>query len=141
MVATSCSVLLTCAHACFPRPPRRPPQSPLHARAAAVTTAGTNAHLFVHRPGGAGGRCHGCSQICRDSSLEGPSTGADSFAQEHEEDKKKSEAVAAAAARVAASGGGGSLSDWSTSVLLFGVWAGILYYLFQLAPNQTPVRN
>jgi hypothetical protein len=49
--------------------------------------------------------------------------------------------VAAAAARVAASGGGGSLSDWSTSVLLFGVWAGILYYLFQLAPNQTPVRN
>jgi hypothetical protein len=88
MVATSCSVLLTCAHACFPRPPRRPPQSPLHSRAAAVTTAGANAPLFVHWPGGAGGWCRGCSQICRDSSLEGPSPGADSSAREQEEEER-----------------------------------------------------
>ncbi|KAG6474748.1 hypothetical protein ZIOFF_068687 [Zingiber officinale] len=35
--------------------------------------------------------------------------------------------------------GGASASDWITSVLLFGLWAGLMYYVFQLAPNQTPV--
>lgn len=38
-------------------------------------------------------------------------------------------------------GGGGSLSDWTTSVLIFGIWAGLMYYIFQLAPNQTPYRD
>lgn len=36
------------------------------------------------------------------------------------------------------SGDGGG-SDWTTSVLLFGLWAGLMYYVFQLAPDQTPV--
>uniref|UniRef100_A0A0D9X6Y8 Cardiolipin synthase N-terminal domain-containing protein n=1 Tax=Leersia perrieri TaxID=77586 RepID=A0A0D9X6Y8_9ORYZ len=90
-------------------------------------------------------RRRGCALICRDSSLQGPQ-GADPEAEE-EEDKKKAEAVAAAAAaRIAAAaagggGGGGSLGDWTTSVLLFGIWAGLMYYVFQLAPNQTPYRD
>lgn len=142
MVSSSCSALLACAHARLPIPRARPPPIPLLARAAAapVAMAGANASLFVRRAGGAGGPRRSCSQICRDSSLERPS-GSDSSAREEEEDKNKSEAVASAAARVAASGGGGSLSDWTTSVLLFGVWAGILFYVFQLSPNQTPVRD
>ncbi|XP_042442864.1 uncharacterized protein LOC122027917 [Zingiber officinale] len=37
--------------------------------------------------------------------------------------------------------GGASASDWITSVLLFGLWAGLMYYVFQLAPNQTPYRD
>ncbi|KAK3123219.1 hypothetical protein QOZ80_8AG0626580 [Eleusine coracana subsp. coracana] len=143
MVSSSCSALLACAHAGFPLPRPRPPPSLLLARAAAapVTMAGANGPLFVRRPGGAVGQRRSCSQICRDSSLEGPPPGTDSSAREQEEDKKKSEAVAAPAARVAAGGGGGSLTDWTTSVLLFGVWAGILYYIFQLSPNQTPYRD
>ncbi|KAJ0988214.1 hypothetical protein J5N97_006570 [Dioscorea zingiberensis] len=32
-------------------------------------------------------------------------------------------------------------NDWTTSVLLFGFWAGLMYYVFQLTPNQTPVRD
>ncbi|CAL9105448.1 unnamed protein product [Musa acuminata var. zebrina] len=38
------------------------------------------------------------------------------------------------------SGDGGG-SDWTTSVLLFGLWAGLMYYVFQLAPDQTPYRD
>ncbi|XP_062195999.1 uncharacterized protein LOC133899088 [Phragmites australis] len=138
----SCSVLLACTRA--PLPPLPRPASPLLGRTAAtITRDNANAPLFVSlvcRPGGAGGWRRGWAQICRDSSLQGP-PGADSSAQE-QEDKKKSEAVAAAAARIASDGGGGGrLSDWTTSVLLFGVWAGILYYVFQLAPNQTPYRD
>ncbi|XP_017697113.2 uncharacterized protein LOC103702387 isoform X2 [Phoenix dactylifera] len=37
--------------------------------------------------------------------------------------------------------GGGSGNDWTTSVLLFGLWAGLMYYVFQLAPNQTPASD
>ncbi|KAH7684144.1 hypothetical protein IHE45_05G226700 [Dioscorea alata] len=33
------------------------------------------------------------------------------------------------------------VSDWTTSVLLFGFWAGLMFYIFQLTPNQTPVRD
>ncbi|WVZ88318.1 hypothetical protein U9M48_034853 [Paspalum notatum var. saurae] len=135
MVSYSCSVSLTCTHA---PPPRPPPRLPLLSRPAARAKI-----LVLFRLGGAGGRRQGWAQICRDSSLQGP-PGAESSAQE-QEDNKKSEAVAAAAARIAAAGGGGGgggrLSDWTTSVLLFGVWAGILYYVFQLAPNQTPYRD
>lgn len=83
-------------------------------------------------------RRRGWAHICRDSSLQGPS-GADSPAQE-QEDLKKSEAVSEAAARIAG-GTGGTLSDWSTSVLIFGIWAGLMYYVFLLAPNQTPYRD
>ncbi|RWV98220.1 hypothetical protein BHE74_00042556 [Ensete ventricosum] len=38
------------------------------------------------------------------------------------------------------SGDGGG-SDWTSSVLLFGLWAGLMYYVFQLAPDQTPYRD
>lgn len=33
----------------------------------------------------------------------------------------------------------GDGADWTTSVLLFVFWAGVMYYVFQLAPDQTPV--
>ncbi|KAJ4785498.1 transmembrane protein [Rhynchospora pubera] len=38
-------------------------------------------------------------------------------------------------------GGGNNWNDWVTSGLLFGLWAGLMYYVFQLAPNQTPYRD
>ncbi|KAI3939319.1 hypothetical protein MKW98_022187 [Papaver atlanticum] len=31
--------------------------------------------------------------------------------------------------------------DWTTSILLFGLWAGLMYYVFMLTPNQTPTRD
>ncbi|KAK3405149.1 hypothetical protein EUGRSUZ_K01397 [Eucalyptus grandis] len=31
--------------------------------------------------------------------------------------------------------------DWTSSVLLFLLWGGIMYYVFNLAPNQTPSRD
>lgn len=37
------------------------------------------------------------------------------------------------------SGGGEEEMDWTTSFLLFGFWAALMYYVFFLAPNQTPV--
>lgn len=36
-------------------------------------------------------------------------------------------------------GGGGEERDWTTSFLLFGLWVGLMYYVFNLTPNQTPV--
>ncbi|CAK9167192.1 unnamed protein product [Ilex paraguariensis] len=38
-------------------------------------------------------------------------------------------------------GGGGEERDWTTSFLLFGFWVGLMYYVFILAPNQTPVTD
>ncbi|CAL5006838.1 unnamed protein product [Urochloa decumbens] len=143
--SSSTHLVLTCAHVPL-APLARLPPSPHVAR---ITLASINrgaragSPLFVSsaacRPVGAR-RHRGEAQICRDSSLQGP-PGADSPAQE-QEDKKKSEAVATAAARIASGGGGGGkLSDWTTSALIFGIWAGLMYYVFQLAPNQTPYRD
>ncbi|XP_051151899.1 uncharacterized protein LOC127265915 [Andrographis paniculata] len=39
------------------------------------------------------------------------------------------------------SGGGGEERDWTTSFLLFGFWLGLMYYVFFLAPNQTPTTD
>ncbi|KAL2327177.1 hypothetical protein Fmac_020604 [Flemingia macrophylla] len=36
-------------------------------------------------------------------------------------------------------GNNGNERDWSTSVLLFLLWAALIYYVFLLTPNQTPV--
>lgn len=36
---------------------------------------------------------------------------------------------------------GGDQWDWTTSFLLFGLWGGLMYYVFFLAPNQTPVSH
>ena len=36
-------------------------------------------------------------------------------------------------------GNGGEGRDWTTSILLFVLWAGLMFYVFILAPNQTPV--
>ncbi|KAF0892005.1 hypothetical protein E2562_012485, partial [Oryza meyeriana var. granulata] len=126
----------------LPRTPR-----PTTARISAYYRARAGAPLplgsDVSRQGRAPAGRRGWALICRDSSLQGP-PGVDPAAEE-EERKKKTEAVAAtAAARIGSSrggGGGGSLSDWTTSVLLFGIWAGLMYYVFQLAPNQTPYRD
>ncbi|MQM18465.1 hypothetical protein Taro_051458, partial [Colocasia esculenta] len=38
-------------------------------------------------------------------------------------------------------GGGDGGEDWTTSVLLFVLWAGLMYYVFQLTPDQTPSRD
>ncbi|XP_023511914.1 uncharacterized protein LOC111776784 [Cucurbita pepo subsp. pepo] len=35
-------------------------------------------------------------------------------------------------------GNGGEGRDWTTSILLFVLWAGLMFYVFILAPNQTP---
>ncbi|KAJ8429179.1 hypothetical protein Cgig2_011783 [Carnegiea gigantea] len=37
--------------------------------------------------------------------------------------------------------GGGDSGDWITSILLFLLWAALMYYIFNLAPNQTPSRD
>ncbi|XP_031274480.1 uncharacterized protein LOC116132952 [Pistacia vera] len=31
--------------------------------------------------------------------------------------------------------------DWTTSILLFVLWGGLMYYVFNLSPNQTPSRD
>ncbi|XP_009588490.1 uncharacterized protein [Nicotiana tomentosiformis] len=36
---------------------------------------------------------------------------------------------------------GGDQWDWTTSFLLFGLWGGLMYYVFFLAPNQTPLTD
>lgn len=38
-------------------------------------------------------------------------------------------------------GGGVEGRDWTTSFLLFVLWAGLMYYVFNLSPNQTPSRD
>ncbi|KAL8478262.1 hypothetical protein ACS0TY_030238 [Phlomoides rotata] len=38
-------------------------------------------------------------------------------------------------------GGGVEERDWTTSFLLFAFWAALMYYVFFLAPNQTPVTD
>ncbi|GLJ18382.1 hypothetical protein SUGI_0325500 [Cryptomeria japonica] len=35
----------------------------------------------------------------------------------------------------------GNGGEWTTSILLFGLWAGLLFYVFILSPNQTPNRD
>ncbi|XP_021724442.1 uncharacterized protein LOC110691795 [Chenopodium quinoa] len=36
---------------------------------------------------------------------------------------------------------GGNGGDWTTSILLFLFYAGLMYYVFNLSPNQTPSRD
>ncbi|CAL5390831.1 unnamed protein product [Camellia sinensis] len=36
---------------------------------------------------------------------------------------------------------GGDGGDWTTSFLLFLLWGGLMYYIFNLTPNQTPSRD
>ncbi|KAJ3693222.1 hypothetical protein LUZ60_008702 [Juncus effusus] len=43
--------------------------------------------------------------------------------------------------KVSTIGDGTIWSDWITSGLVFGIWAGLIYYVFKLAPNQTPYRD
>ncbi|CAA6670706.1 unnamed protein product [Spirodela intermedia] len=38
-------------------------------------------------------------------------------------------------------GSGDGEEDWTTSVLLFALWAALVYYVAQLAPDQTPSRD
>ncbi|XP_058112710.1 uncharacterized protein LOC131255841 isoform X2 [Magnolia sinica] len=38
-------------------------------------------------------------------------------------------------------GNGGNSSDWTTSILLFALWAALIYYVFALTPDQTPFRD
>ncbi|XP_057955311.1 uncharacterized protein LOC131149157 isoform X2 [Malania oleifera] len=44
--------------------------------------------------------------------------------------------------KVSGNGGGGKGGrDWVTSILLFGLWAALIYYALYLAPDQTPFRD
>ena len=143
--SSSTYLALPCSRAPLAPLPRPLPSPHVARPALAGITRGARAGapLFVSPAAcRTGGRRRGWAQICRDSSLQGP-PGADSPAREQEVKKKREAAAAAAAARIASGsgGGGGKLSDWTTSVLIFGIWAGLMYYIFQLAPNQTPVRD
>ncbi|KAM0919141.1 hypothetical protein ACQ4PT_008400 [Festuca glaucescens] len=128
------SLVLTCGH-----PPRHLPFRKLPrldvARISAV--ARTNAHpLFTSLNGSPLSR-RGWAQVCRDSSLQDPPPGIDAAEEQDKEEIKNQ----LAKAQIGGGGGGEQLSDWSTSVLLFGIYAGLMYYVFQLAPNQTPYRD
>lgn len=48
---------------------------------------------------------------------------------------------ASSKSELADKGDGGEGKDWTTSILLFCLWGALLYYVFNLAPNQTPVYN
>lgn len=39
----------------------------------------------------------------------------------------------------ATGGGKEGERDWTTSILLFVFWGGLIYYVFNLTPDQTPV--
>lgn len=67
------------------------------------------------------------SQICLSSISEDP------IVEERESDEDEN--------GVEGDGDGGSGGDWTTSILLFFFWAAIMYYVFNLAPNQTPVSS
>uniref|UniRef100_A0A453NEC7 Uncharacterized protein n=1 Tax=Aegilops tauschii subsp. strangulata TaxID=200361 RepID=A0A453NEC7_AEGTS len=126
---------LTCGHA--PLPPFRKPRRLTLDRTAAVTQTSASLSTFLPgRGGGAAAPRRGWAQICRDSSR----PGADAAEQDRE---SKNDLATATVPKIGGGGGGGGgggqLSDWITSVLLFGIWAGLMYYVLQLAPNQTPV--
>ncbi|KAK1626928.1 hypothetical protein QYE76_001243 [Lolium multiflorum] len=129
------SLVLTCGHVPRHLPFRKPPRLDV-ARIAAISR--TNAHpLFTSLYGSPLGR-RGWAQVCRDSSLQDPPPGVDAAEERDKEEIKKQ----LEKAQIGGGGGGGEqLSDWSTSVLLFGIYAGLMYYVFQLAPNQTPYRD
>ncbi|KAL5222155.1 hypothetical protein ABZP36_026868 [Zizania latifolia] len=144
--SSAAAVVLTCSSRAPLLPLLRAPL-PTTARIASSSVNRAGARLLgsaVCRPGRAASWRRGWAQICRDSSLQGP-PGVDPAAEEQEKKKTEAAAAAIAAARIASSGGGGggggSLSDWTTSVLLFGIWSGLMYYVLQLAPNQTPYRD
>ncbi|XP_019107379.2 uncharacterized protein LOC104902964 isoform X2 [Beta vulgaris subsp. vulgaris] len=67
------------------------------------------------------------SQICLSSISEDP------IVEERESDEDEN--------GVEGDGDGGSGGDWTTSILLFFFWAAIMYYVFNLSPNQTPSRD
>ena len=126
--------MLTCGHA--PLPPFRKPRRLTLDRTAAVTQTSASLSTFLPgRGGGAAAPRRGWAQICRDSSR----PGADAAEQDRE---SKNDLATATVPKIGGGGGGGGqLSDWITSVLLFGIWAGLMYYVLQLAPNQTPYRD
>uniref|UniRef100_A0A453NF12 Cardiolipin synthase N-terminal domain-containing protein n=1 Tax=Aegilops tauschii subsp. strangulata TaxID=200361 RepID=A0A453NF12_AEGTS len=133
----SSSLMLTCGHA--PLPPFRKPRRLTLDRTAAVTQTSASLSTFLPgRGGGAAAPRRGWAQICRDSSR----PGADAAEQDRE---SKNDLATATVPKIGGGGGGGGgggqLSDWITSVLLFGIWAGLMYYVLQLAPNQTPYRD
>ncbi|XP_047047215.1 uncharacterized protein LOC124652235 [Lolium rigidum] len=131
------SLVLTCGHAPRHLPFRKPPRLDV-ARIAAISR--TNAHpLFTSLYGSPLGR-RGWAHVCRDSSLQDPPPGVDA-AEERDKEEIKKQLAKAQIGGGGGGGGGGQLSDWSTSVLLFGIYAGLMYYVFQLAPNQTPYRD
>lgn len=68
----------------------------------------------------------GGTQICRSSF----DTGDQEDTVAEKEDESESE-----------KGKGGEGGDWTTSALLFVLWVGLLYYVFNLTPDQTPVSS
>ncbi|XXG55192.1 hypothetical protein AAC387_Pa03g2911 [Persea americana] len=69
-------------------------------------------------------------QICH-SSLE----------TENPKDPVQEEGLSVENTKVGNDGNGRGLSDWRTSILLFALWGALIYYVFMLTPNQTPIRD
>lgn len=115
--------ILSCHYSSLPS--LHPPQKLFHRTHSILKpkTVNPGTYLIPSHPFSSVGR--GLLQICRDS------TERKNFGGSFPDEK---------GIAVETSGdGGGSGNDWTTSVLLFGLWAGLMYYVFQLAPNQTPV--
>ncbi|KAL5229396.1 hypothetical protein ABZP36_028172 [Zizania latifolia] len=126
MLSSSSSAAAALVLTCSNRAPFLSLPSAPRPTAARISSSVNGARAGAPLLGSAAWR-RGWAQICRDSSLQGPPAA-------EEQEKENTEA------RIG-SRGGGSLSDWTTSVLLFGIWAGLMYYVLQLAPNQTPYRD
>lgn len=62
-----------------------------------------------------------------------------SFLNSEESKGPKLKMKASPKSELADKGDGGKGKDWATSILLFCLWSALLYYVFNLAPNQTPV--
>ncbi|KAK9676622.1 hypothetical protein RND81_11G089000 [Saponaria officinalis] len=75
----------------------------------------------------------GSLQICLKSSVSDDPI-VDDEEDEDEDDKNP-------AFKTDENDGNGSGGDWNTSVLLFVFWVAIMYYVFNLAPNQTPTTD
>ncbi|XP_020996545.1 uncharacterized protein LOC107485638 [Arachis duranensis] len=72
-------------------------------------------------------------QICHSSSLK------------NQQEESKEESVVGGSKNGNGNGNGNGDGnggrDWTSSILLFFLWAGLIYYVFFLTPNQTPSRD
>ncbi|XP_073118083.1 uncharacterized protein [Elaeis guineensis] len=126
MFSSKSCPILSCHYPCLPS--LHPPQKLFHRTHSILKpkTLNPGTGLSLSHPFSSVGR-RALLQICRDSN-ESKNFGG-SFLVEKEIAVERS------------GDGDGSANNWTTSILLFGLWAGLMYYVFQLAPNQTPAGD